>query len=774
MKIDIEKLKRELYEMDALRKKDDVQCDTAGRIEPQYFDGDLSELGLSPKVAEAMRKELGDKKLYQHQADAIRASMRGDNVVLESPTASGKTLSFTAPMLESVCGGGTALMVYPMKAVANDQMRQLQKIGVKCAIYDGNTSLDDRERIKQNPPPVMLTNPEFMHSSFLRWWASDNRNWEKCRLWMSRLSFLVLDEAHEYRGYFGNHMALLVRRLLAKVNQIGKHPKIFVSTATCANPLQHAERLTGRKFHIVSAKDALRPRRHFMFVNPHPQNFEFKKSIVNAAIACLQKEHSVLVFCRSVAFTEQSTKNAQEAAEAVGLKSAEIAVFHAGLPSAEKERVLKGMQNEKENSQKTQKNWCVFCTNALELGIDVKGLDGVILAGFPDNVAAARQRIGRAGRSWKSDAFVLYYPMNNPLDKFVAADLQAFLNRKLDSVVIDPDNDEVIEHRNTELDRVLGHAPCVKRELGLSLAADNDSAKESLGAKFYEKSACSGGSAHASYQWILKNMRGGMYSYKLKMASDNRNGEIGIISGNRKFQEAYIGAVLLHDGVRYKIDDVDDDKHIVYLVPEPRNVRTLPRIETAIPVGEPDILKESEHVWGAVHLHTINIGMQLASYNLIDETSGEVLESRSNAQGQYAPRVFMNHHHAFIMNFSADADEIAVRSLEHIMRVGALFVISADRNDISTWSNPSVKTLYLYENYPGGIGVARQIFDQWMQIMKVGIDIAEKCQECKQRKTPKGCAACILPPFNTGDMDKREGVKLARSILKLENSDADD
>ena len=756
MKIDIEKLKRELYEMDALRKKDDVQCDTAGRIEPQYFDGDLSELGLSPKVAEAMRKELGDKKLYQHQADAIRASMRGDNVVLESPTASGKTLSFTAPMLESVCGGGTALMVYPMKAVANDQERQLEicdSLGIKYSPFHGGMSQPERRNIWEKHPDnqILFTTPETLHNNFL-WWSKNHLEF------LNRLSFLVLDEAHEYRGYFGNHMALIVRRFLAKVNKMGARPKIFVATATCANPLQHADALTGRRFRHISAGNVLRPRRHFMFINHHIPDFDFKKifnlRIVNAAMACLRLQYSVLVFCPSISFAEHAGRSARNEAEKAALNPDNIAVFHSGLPSAEKNRVLREMQNDSLQ--------VVFCTNALELGIDVKGLDGVILAGFPDNIAAARQRFGRAGRSWKSDAFVLYYPMNNPLDKFVAADVQAFFRRDLDPVVVDPENDEAIEK----------HASCAKRELELAPGAVNHSAQEFLGGKFYEKAAVSGGFAKQSYQWILNNMRGGMYSYKLKMASDNRNGEIGIISGNRKFQEAYIGAVLLHDGVRYKIDDVDDDKHIVYLVPEPRNVRTLPRIETAIPVGEPDILKESEHVWGAVHLHTINIGMQLASYNLIDETSGEVLESRSNAQGQYAPRVFMNHHHAFIMNFSADADEIAVRSLEHIMRVGALFVISADRNDISTWSGG--KKLYLYENYPGGIGVARQIFDQWMQIMKVGIDIAEKCQECKQRKTPKGCAACIVPPFNTGDMDKREGVKLARSILKLENSDADD
>ena len=758
MKIDIEKLKRELYEMDALRKKDDVQCDTAGRIEPQYFDGDLSELGLSPKVAEAMRKELGDKKLYQHQADAIRASMRGDNVVLESPTASGKTLSFTAPMLESVCGGGTALMVYPMKAVAQDQEQQLRicdLLGIKYSPFHGGMSQPERRNIWEKHPDnqILFTTPETLHNNFL-WWSKNHLEF------LNRLSFLVLDEAHEYRGYFGNHMALIVRRFLAKVNKMGARPKIFVATATCANPLQHADALTGRRFRHISAGNVLRPRRHFMFINHHIPDFDFKKifnlRIVNAAMACLRLQYSVLVFCPSISFAEHAGRSARNAAEKAALNPDNIAVFHSGLPSAEKNRVLREMQNDSLQ--------VVFCTNALELGIDVKGLDGVILAGFPDNIAAAKQRIGRAGRSWKSDAFVLYYPMNNPLDKFVAADVQAFFRRDLDPVVVDPENDEAIEK----------HASCAKRELELAPGAVNHSAQEFLGGKFYEKAAVSGGFAKQSYQWILNNMRGGMYSYKLNLASGSGR-EVGSISGTGQFREAYIGAIIVRNGEIYNVQDVCHDGRIVCLVPAQNpKARTQPDIDTKIDIGESDILKESDCFWGAVHLRAINIGMRMRGYRLVDAHTDGAGDFFDNSKEQYQRKIYHNNHHAFIMNFSADADEIAVRSLEHIMRVGALFVISADRNDISTWSNPSVKTLYLYENYPGGIGVARQIFDQWMQIMKVGIDIAEKCQECKQRKTPKGCAACILPPFNTGDMDKREGVKLARSILKLENSDADD
>ena len=736
MKIDIEKLKCELYEMDALRKKDDVQCDTAGRIEPQYFDGDLSELGLSPKVAEAMRKELGDKKLYQHQADAIRTSMRGDNVVLESPTASGKTLSFTAPMLESVCGGGTALMVYPMKAVAYDQRQQIKTLCRSVCIdswpYDGDASEESRKAIRDNHPktPVLLTNPDYLHLSFLQFA-------EMHQEFLRRLSFIVLDEAHEYRGYFGCNVALLIRRFLAKVERLGARPRILIATATCQNPLEHAETLTGRKFTRVSAANAMCPKRHYIFADHDIPDFKFRDifrlRVVNAAVACQQKGQSVLVFCPSIKFLNAALRDAQRVARNLGISEQSIASFAANLRPERKQEVQEGVKNGSIN--------VVFCTNALELGIDIGLLDGVILAGFPDNVAAARQRIGRAGRSWDSDAFVLYYPQNNPLDKFYAANLRAFLDSEMFPVVADAENEETI----------VEHAPLLLHELGYNL---DDSLKEQLGGKFFAEVMRIAGQGEpvSGYRPFYHPLRGDIGgSHKLKEGTR----EIGTISDLHKFRDAYLGAVLLHDGVAYRVRSHEADS--VILERESRDVRTESSFFTVVTkdgqMFEGVRYKKGNFVMDVLFLK-LTIFENITGYKLICNLSDKELERHPlNNVRPYKNR------HAVAVSVAGleELNETAFRSLEQIMRIGAMFAVPADRHDTNTHSKG--EELYLYENLPGGIGVARKIFSDWREVMKKGADVAREC------KCAKGCPNCVVPPRATDEIDKRAGVALAEEIL---------
>ena len=739
MKIDIEKLKRELYEMDALRKKDDVQCDTAGRIEPQYFDGDLSELGLSPKVAEAMRKELGDKKLYQHQADAIRASMRGDNVVLESPTASGKTLSFTAPMLESVCGGGTALMVYPMKAVANDQMRQIDGISrhfnIRVKSLNGETSSEDKKAIKKDPPEILTISPEYLHASLL--WHPDatEKFWRK-------LSFLVLDEAHEYRGYFGGHMSLIIRRLLAF---LAKHeipcPKIFVSTATCKDPENHANILTGQNFHCVRPKNLMQPKRHFVFVDHEIPPIGFLNilgaRLVGVARTCLRQNLSALVFCPSVQFAERVFKWARNDAAQEGMNSGKIGVFHAGLESKLKREMQQGMQSGALD--------VIFCTNALELGIDVGRLDGVVLAGFPDSIASARQRIGRAGRSWDSDAFVLYYPMNNPIDQFFVKNLPVFLDNPLDAIFVDAENEECIKR----------HAPCLRKEQGIPI---NSAAEQFLGGALYQVAISQGEQVayNPAYKWILDNMRGGEMGAKLI----ENGASIGTISGGRKFREAYRGAVIIHGGERYKVEESGDK--FVSLVKEEQNVRTDPYIETRLPLGDSEPLDTREYRDGEIVVRTafesINFGRRMLNFQLRRNSDDELLGSFDNANEEFSKNEYFNDHRALKISAIPLQKNIALKTLEQFMRVGSLFC--ADRHDIGTHCNEEKGEIYVYENYAGGIGVAHRIFEKWDDVLRQGIKIAKNCN------CGKGCVNCIVPPRGKArEIDKRAGVALAEEIL---------
>ena len=503
-----------LYKFEALRSKDRIDTVVQDSIAPTYADDSVLQQ-VSPKIVGALR-DRGVKRLYTHQGEAISKALSGANIVLEAPTASGKTLSFAVPMMQSLIRGGHALMIYPMKAVANDQRDQLvtmlKGVGLDSWTYDGDTDAEHRKLLRESPPPILITNPEMINGAFLSWnelWANFFKN----------LRFVVIDEMHEYRGYFGSNVSLLLRRFSHHLTRVGASPQFFLATATCANPEEHANNLTGQSFDLVKAAGKLSPRRQFMFIDPEIPDYNFYRifrlRIRNAALACLSENKAVIAFCPSIKFAEECYRSALRECDSIGLDKDAIALFKAGITADEKAQIQKGM---KDGSKRL-----VFSTNALELGIDIGGLDGIILAGFPDTVMSAWQRIGRAGRSWDKDAFVLYYAMNNPVDKFHAANLQAFLNKPLDEIVADPSNEELIKN----------HLPSLLHESEGSITL---SSKDILGEHFYtaaEKIASSTRAVKGYRPQQHINLRGiGGKNWVLKYGNE----EVGSMSDYHRFK----------------------------------------------------------------------------------------------------------------------------------------------------------------------------------------------------------------------------------------------
>ena len=258
---------------------------------------------------------------------------------------------------------------------------------------------------------------------------------------IKNLRYIVIDEMHEYRGFFGGNMALLLRRFLLHLKRIGVCPRLFLSTATCENPAEHARNLTGRQLDVVSARDVLRPRRHFLFVDPSIRDFQYRDilqhRVVQAALAVLTQGLQTLVFCPTKRFLEDACRSCRAKAEDMQLDSNRISLFHADLKAEVRQQIQRGL--------KAGEVSVVFATNALELGLDIGEMDGVILVGFPASIMSAWQQIGRAGRGWEKDAFVLFYAMNDPIDRFFVGNLEAFLTKPLDALVVDPNNEDLIE-----------------------------------------------------------------------------------------------------------------------------------------------------------------------------------------------------------------------------------------------------------------------------------------------------------------------------------------
>lgn len=305
-------LQDELRKFDALRDGDvgnDIVVEaTLGAISPTHADGTVFDC-LSPKLAEALRKH-GVDRLYQHQAEAVLKALGGDNVVLQAPTASGKSLAFQVPMIETLLreNDGHALMLYPTKALALDQREQLKGLSdrvegyeIESWWYDGDTDQEHRKLLRENPPRILITNPDMLHNSFL----GHADQWQK---FFSTLKWVVVDEIHEYRGYFGSNVSMILRRLSHHLAQRGIRPQFFLCSATCANAGEHARNLTGLPFEEVNASDSIRPQRQFYFIQPDIPDHKYWEILqfrtVRAGLACLANGKSVLAFCPTRKFAE--------------------------------------------------------------------------------------------------------------------------------------------------------------------------------------------------------------------------------------------------------------------------------------------------------------------------------------------------------------------------------------------------------------------------------------------------------------------------------------
>ena len=734
--IDIAKFKEQLKEFDALRDDDEIQTGIVECIKPQYVQEWPSE--LHPSVRNALI-HTGITTPYKHQAEAISKSLNGADIVLESPTASGKTLAFAAPMLDALVRnpGSHALMIYPMKALAFDQREQIEKLCEPLRIesfpYDGDTDREHRDLLRNHPIPILLTNPEYLNMSFL----AHREQWEG---FLRNLQYIIIDEMHEYRGFFGANMALLLRRFFLHLNRIGASPRIFLSTATCANPAEHAKNLTGRNIEVISARNTFRPKRHFIFVNPAIPDFRYREifrlRIEQAALSIFANGLQALVFCPTKRFLEDTLINCKRKAEERGLNPDEISPFHADMKSDDRREI---QQKIKDGEIRI-----VFTTNALELGLDIGGLDGVILAGFPSNIMSAWQQIGRAGRGWNKEVFVLFYAMNDPIDRFFVGNLEVFLKKPLDELVIDPSNEELIRK----------HLPMLAHETDGELSSYEE---HILGSAFYDISQTNTGTVPKGFKPHQNlNIRGSIgQSFELK----RRNEKLGQISEMRRFREAYIGAIFTFFGRKYSVHAHEADA--VVLADTEQNIRTDPSFYTVL--TPTDFFDGVAYGEIEVYYGVVNLTMNFSGYRIVDERTGEPRELHQTNDAYY-----QNNLHAFWINVPpGERTTDGISALEHIIRVGGMFVIPADRFDTSTYSKISDEpTAFYYENYSGGIGVAKKLFSVWQDVLKKGIEIAESC-ECRS-----GCQNCIEPAknYNTGNaddkIDKRGGIVLATHILE--------
>ena len=741
-----------LHDFDALRESDAIQTASLDAIAPEYGTGQVVDR-LSRMVQDALG-HLEIRRLYSHQEEAIERALDGQNIVLQAPTASGKTLAFQLPMLDMLSREpkSHALMIYPTKALALDQRDQLQRLAdrlpgrkIESWWYDGDTDRETREAIRKKPPHILITTPEMVNSTFL----AHSDLWQK---FLTGLRWVIVDEMHEYRGYFGSNVALLLRRFNLHLAKMGVHPQLFLCSATCSNAEEHANNLTGLEFTEVNAGNRMRPHREFIFVNPDIPDYQYwdilQLRTVKAALACVHEGKSILVFCPTRKFAETCFGIAQremaKLRNEVGIEIDPdiVRVFRSGLSREERHETQVGLKNGSVQ--------LVFSTNALELGLDIGGLDGVILAGFPDNMMAAWQRIGRAGRNWKSDAFVLYFARNNPLDQFYGANLATFLEKPLDDLVASAGNEELIQKHLPalifETEDLAGGEYILGSEMFAAATAEQDNGVVPVRNTRYRP--------HRAID--LRGAGGGRFVVK-----DGEN-EIGTLSAQQQFREAYQRAIYLHGGRRYRVQEValtGDGGEVALASSEP-HLKTNPSLFSTL--REEDIF--DGHRWLANDIAVsafygkVLITEAITAVEEVDERSGEVVDRwvpKANA-AQFANA------HAYWVCLETEYEDSAssMIALQHLLRVGALFSMPIDAHDIGPQCDLKGQKAYIVESYPGGIGIASKALERWRGILAAGMSVAEQCS------CIRGCPNCIVPPRSRDTIDKRSGIAVAQVLLE--------
>ncbi len=768
---------RGLRESGALLEQDRVAQATRERIEPVYADAPVS-LEFSSTLAQAL-EDLGIDRLYDHQAEAIEKSLAGSNVVLEASTASGKTWAFTVAMAQSLLQnpGGYALLICSTKAIAQARLVQLNdllpQVGLNAESYDGDISEEQQRRIRETPPSILLTTPETLNTSLL----GCHGDWLS---FLKNLKFVGIDDMHEYGGYFGSNMAVLLRRFAHYLELIGAAPRYFLAAA-CANPAEHAENLTGQAFELVSIPDQRAPKLRYLSVDPDIPDLQFqakfRERIRDAALAGVKMDKSVIIFCPTRKFAQQCYDSARQECAERGLNENCIGLSGLGLNDDLQDA---GPAEMPDGAVKV-----IFSTNALETGMNLGRTEGVIFAGFPDTVRLALQRIGPAGPDWDQDAFVLCYAMNDPINRFYTHNLPAFRDQRADEIVANSANLEIVRT----------HLPSLIQESAgriYSFSADV------LGdAMFQELSRHREAEPDTDFPQGKVGLRGSE-GQLWSLVCDNES--VGTISAYRKFREAYERAVCLWSGIKYRVERVEETGgdnandlpqiHLIEIESEDlENFRTVPYFERTLEIREEHrCLKWTDGI--SIFLGNVTRVEKLTSVKVVDESAVpetekaqstdmdeaqvggreiDVYQPSGNPTWEATSQAFWIDVAGIINNGSrdpvADAEVLAgapdpgLAALEQMLRVGTLLTFPTDFWDTTT--DVTGDKIFLIENYPGGIGLVKKAFDRWRDLLAVAVGIAKDCA-CS-----KGCASCLITPHFYGQtLDKIRGIELAQRLLE--------
>jgi DEAD/DEAH box helicase domain-containing protein len=712
---------------------------------------------LDPPLPRRLLSALGARgieRLWSHQVSGLRAVRQGHDVLVTTPTASGKSLIFQLPVLEAAAGGATgrALFLYPLKALGQDQKQKFEALagaaGIEaaCEVYDGDTPAERRAEIRRKLPRVLISNPDMLHLGLLSHW----QNWSP---FLRDLEWIVLDELHTYRGIFGSHFHHVLQRLLRVCHAEGARPRLIASSATARNAEEFAAALTGRGLVGVADSGAPRQGRHFLLFQPETSPYT---TALQLTIELLRSGLKTIVFTKSRRITELLYSWLQRQEPALARR---VANYRSGFLARERRTIERKLFDGELDG--------VISTSALELGIDIGGLDACVLVGFPGSVMATWQRAGRVGRQDR-ESIVALVPLPDALDQYLLDHPREFLERPCERLVVDPANEPVAR----------AHLVCAAAELPLRRGRDaaylerfaptvGELLREGLLAEAVDSGEICSPRKRPQRDVALRGSGGGT------AILDERGRTIGTVDGVRVLHECHPGAVYLHWGRQFLVRSLDLAGGKTHVERVEVDYFTTPLTRKATQVLE--VLEERREGPLQAFLGRLRVTEWVVGFERKSIHGQEVLDRHDL---ELPPVEFETVGLWFAV--PSEIEELLRGEERHFM--GALHAAEhaaiaflplhalCDRGDIGGISLPLHPQLgcggvFIYDGHPGGVGIAARGFADLPALLERVRRHVAAC-ECEI-----GCPSCIQSPkCGNGNrpLDKAGAVRLLDLLLDPE------
>ncbi len=690
---------------------------------------------LDPAFTERLRA-VGVERLYSHQARALEAAA-SSHLVITSGTASGKSLAFNLPVLDGIARDPKrrALYLYPTKALAQDQARKLGELrppGLREAIYDGDTPREERPAIRRRGN-LVLTNPDMLHVGVL----PNHKSWGD---FFANLGWVVVDEAHTYRGVFGSHVANVLRRLRRVAAAYGAEPRFLLASATIANPVELAEGLVGAPFELVDDDGAPRAGREIAMWNPPllDKATGVRRSALSEAAELLAElvTHGVRTICflKSRRGIELIQRFAREDLQRRGKPelAERIAPYRGGYTPQQRRDI--------EARLSSGELLAVVATDALELGIDVGELDAAICVTFPGTVASLRQMWGRAGR--RRRGLAVYVAGQDALDQFFCRHPDEFLERPVEAAILDPENEQIAGR----------HLVAAAYELPLSEADD-----ELLGAGWRERAerlVAAGKLRQAGGKLLPRSSEFVAAKVPLRSASadsvaviERDSGEmLGLVEAERAFTTIHPGAIYLHLGRSYEVERLDVEERRAVVSRFDGDWSTRPKKETDVYIAR---VREQRSTAGVeLHFGEVSVSEQVIAYqrvSIADQEPFDIVSLELPEQHFVTQALWYVLPDRLSGALPPEALLGALHATEHGQIAVLPLIAMCDRWDIGGLSTnvhfqTGRATIFIYDGHPGGVGITLRGYEQFERLLGDAERLIAECP-CES-----GCPSCVQSP----------------------------